>query len=192
MRVEPYLLLLCLSRPSLQTATLDADAELVTSTLNLDIKTPRPSPGEYETTDNFSHLPSTGAELLIHPPPAEGIITGIQSDVGATDTETINKKSTMEDTQSSPSLPVETPTQSLSKDPPSPPGEKLTRSHSKDPPSPGEEGAEQLKAGTEEAGISDQTVTVKSPEFPVVSYIYNSTLQFCLYVCMSVCHGLAQ
>ncbi len=81
-----------------------------------------------------------------------------QSDVGTTgtgtgtDTETSkeNRESTMENTQS-------------------PPRENLTRAPSNDPPSPGEEGATQLKAGTEETGISDQIVN--SPEFPVVSYM---------------------
>ncbi len=149
----------------MQTATPEADAEQLTSTDTLS-----PKLGESE---NFSDLPAlAGAEHLIHPPPAEGIIAGNQSDVGTTDTDTdteINKENKESTTENTQNPPREKLPQSHSKDPSSPSGENLTRSLSGDAPSLGEEGAEQLKACTEEAGISDENVN--SPEFPGVSYM---------------------
>ncbi len=152
--------------PPLQTATSEVDSELVTST-NLDISTPRSCVGESETTEKSTQV--AGAEHLLHPPSAEGIIAGNQSDVGATgtDTETSkeNKESTTEDTQSPPR---EKLTRSHSKDPAIPPGENLSQDQTNDSSSLSRlglaEGAAQLEEGTVKAGSSDQDV---STEFPV-------------------------
>ncbi len=160
--------------PPLQTATPEADAEL-TSTSNLDILTPRTSLRESETTENFTHL--AGAEHLIHPPSAKGIIAVNQSDGGVSDTkgalgdtETHIKEETKSTTASF--LPGEKIAQGPSNEKltqgPSnnPPRENLTQDHTNDPSSLGPlgftEGAAQLEAGTVEAGSSNQDTT--SPE----------------------------
>ena len=160
--------------PPLQTATPGADAELdlVASTSNLDILTPRTSLCESETTENSTHL--AGAEHLIHPPSAEGVITVNQSDVGVSDTkgalgdtETHIKEETKSTTASS--IPGENSpsNEKLTQGPSNnPPRENLTQDHTNDPSSLGPlgftEGAAQLEAGTVEAGSSNQDTT--SPE----------------------------
>ncbi len=154
--------------PPLQTATPGADAELdlVASTSNLDILTPRTSLCESETTENSTHL--AGAEHLIHPPSAKGVITVNQSDVGVSDTkgalgdtETHIKEETKSTTASS--IPGENSpsNEKLTQGPSNnPPRENLTQDHTNDPSSLGPLGAAQ---GTAEAGSSDKDAT--SPEF---------------------------
>ncbi len=131
----------------MQTATPEADAKLVTSTLNLDIKTLRPSPCISETAENFTHPPAlVGAQHQIHPPSAGAVN---QSDVGAAGAETSNehKKSAIKIT---PSLSGENLTQGLSNDPPTLGPLGLAEQS---------EGAAQLEASAEETGNSDQKIT---------------------------------
>ncbi len=155
--------------PPLQTATPEADAELdlVASTSNLDILTPRTS--ESETTENSTHL--AGAEHLIHPPSAEGVITVNQSDVGVSDTkgalgdtETHIKEETKSTTASSiqgENIAQGPSNEKLTQGPSdNPPRENLTQDHTNDPSSLGPLGAAQ---GTVDTGSSNQDAT--SPEF---------------------------